>query len=232
MHCSALLTLSRSSGFGEPRFRTLALDLFSERNVGLLRSPADTRYRVPEPSCRGDVLGHPFRRSGAREDLETPVQNIRYINGLVGPNGHEVSPSHLAGFVPRLTKRTQNLAVLVKFDNAIISAICHPNVLIGCDYQTIGVADASPLFNKIAILIKDLYALILAVADIDATLLVDGNRVGQIEFSFGCAVLAPGLDVIAVSIKLDDARIAITIRYVDVSVFGKGHIGRFVEQPV
>src|SRR5664280_3831865 len=190
------------------------------------------RYRAPEHSSRGDVTGHPTRRSGAGEDLETPVQHIRYINGLVSPNGHEVSPSHLAGFMPRFTKRSQDPAVLVQFDNAIISAICHPNVLIGCDHQTIRVADAGPLVNEVAILVEDLYALILTVADIDATLLVDGNRVGQIEFSWACAVLAPGLDVIAVPIELDDARIPITVGSVDVAVFSKGHIGRLVEKAV
>ena len=115
--------------------------------------------------------------------------------------------------MPRFTKRSQDPPVLVQFDNAIISTICHPNVLIGCDHQTTRVADAGPLVDEAAILVEDLYALILTVADIDATLLVDGNRVGQIEFSWAGAELAPGLNVIAVPIELDDARIAVTVGY-------------------
>src|SRR5208283_5326519 len=164
-----------------------------EGNGGLLRSPSDTRHGAPKHSYRRDVPGHVAGRRGGGEYIEAPIQHIGDVDRLIQPYGHEVSPGHLAGFMARLTEGPHDLAVLIEFDNTIISTIHHPNVLIRGNQQTVGVADASPFLDEFAVRIKDLYALILAVANIDAALVVDRNRVRQVEFTDAGSVFSPGL---------------------------------------
>jgi hypothetical protein len=75
----------------------------------------------------------------------------------------------------RLAKSAEDLAVLIQFNNPVVSAIHHPNVLVLRNQKTIGVTDASPLLDEFTIGIKDLYALIFAVANVYAALVVDSN---------------------------------------------------------
>lgn len=72
--------------------------------------------------------------------------------------------------------RGLNSAVLVEFNDPIISSIGHLNVLVSRDHQSIGITNASPLLNEIAIAIENLYALVLAIADVHASLTVYGYR--------------------------------------------------------
>src|ERR1022692_1656860 len=53
----------------------------------------------------------------------------------------------------------------------------------------------------------------------------------QVEFTDTGPVFSPRLDVVAVTIELHDARIAVAIGYVYVAVPGESHVGRLVEQP-
>ena len=87
---------------------------------------------------------------------------------MIWSDGHEVSPRHLATLMARLTEGTDDLAVLIQLDNTAISAVHHPNVLVWCNQQTVGVADAGPFLDESAVRIKDLYALILAIANVYA----------------------------------------------------------------
>ncbi len=138
----------------------------------------------------------------------------------------------MAGLVSRLTKGAEDLAVLIQFDNPVVSAVHHPNVLVWCNRQTVGVADISPLLDELTLRIKDLNALILAIANIHAALVVDGDTMRQIEFADACSVFSPSLDEVTVTIKLYDTRIAIAIRYVNISVLRESHVGGLVEQPI
>lgn len=151
---------------------------------------------------------------------------------MIRPDGHEVSPGKLAGFVAGLAEGAKDFAVLVEFDDAIVSSIDHPNVLVRGDLQTVRVTVAVPLLDEFAVGVKDLDTLILAIPDVDAALIVDGDAVRQIKFAGAGSELSPRLEIIAIAIKLYDARIAVTIGHVNVAVPGEGHVGGLVEQPV
>jgi len=126
-------------------------------------------------SYRWNVFGHVpgWRTTG--KDVEAPIQHVRDIDRLIGSHGQEVSPCHLARLMCGFTEGTDDLAVLVQFDDPVVSSIRHPNMLIAGNHQTIRVADSSPLLNEVSIRIEDLYPLIFTVANVYASLFVDGN---------------------------------------------------------
>src|SRR5208282_1700650 len=164
--------------------------------------------------------------------VKSPIQHIRDVDGLIWSDRHEVRPCHLAGLVSGLAERAENLAALIQFDYPVVSSVRHPNVLIRRNHQAIGVADTRPLLDKVAVCIKNLYPLILTVANIYPSVFVDGHAMRQVEFTNACAVFSPCLDVVSVAIELYDARIAIAIRHVNVAILCESHVGRLVEQPV
>src|SRR5215208_37086 len=59
-------------------------------------------------------------------------------------------------------------------------------------------AELRPLVEEFAVLIENLDAIILPIADEQPPLRIDGDRVGNIEFSRSRTLLAPGLDELAV----------------------------------
>jgi glycyl-tRNA synthetase alpha subunit len=95
--------------------------------------------------------------------------------------------------MPRFTKGAEDLAVLIQFDDPVVSTVHHPNVLVWCNQQTIGVTDVSPLPDELTLGIEDLDALILAVAHIYAALFVDSNTMRQVEFASACSVFSQAL---------------------------------------
>jgi len=105
-------------------------------------------------------------------------------------------------------------------------------MLIGCNYQTIWITNVGPLFDEVAFCIKNLDPLIFSIAHIDTAFLIDGHTVRQIEFTGTLPVFAPCLDVIPVTIKLDDSRIAVTIRHVDIAILRESHVCWLVEKPI
>jgi hypothetical protein len=123
-------------------------------------------------------------RSGPRsgrceQSLEAPVQHIGDINGLIGSERHAVSPPEQTGLMARVAEGAKDLAVLIEFDDAIVSAVDHPNVLVGRDQQTLGVTDAGPLLDEFTVGVEDLDPLIFTNADLYAALIVDGDGVKQ-----------------------------------------------------
>ena len=62
-------------------------------------------------------FGQDPARGGVSQGLEASVQR------------HEVSPRELAGLMARLAKGAKDLAVRVEFNDAIRTAVDHPNVL-------------------------------------------------------------------------------------------------------
>ena len=119
-------------------------------------------------------------RSGrCEQSLEAPVQHVGDINGLIGSESHAVSPREQTGLMARLSEGAKDLAVLVEFDDAIVSAVDHPNVLVWRDQQTVGVTDAGPLLDEFTVGVEDLDPLIFAIPDLCAALIVDGDGVRQ-----------------------------------------------------
>jgi hypothetical protein len=143
-----------------------------------------------------------------------------------------VRPGELAGLMARLAEGAKDLAVLIEFDDAIVSAVDHSNVLVWRDQQTVGVTDAGPLLDEVAVGVEDQDPLIFAVADLYAALIVDGDGVRQIEFADASAEFSPSLAVITLAIKLHFTKVAIAIGDVNVAAPGKGYIGGLVKPPV
>jgi hypothetical protein len=121
---------------------------------------------------------HPAR-GRCEQSLEAPLQHVSDINSLIGSESHEVSPREQTGRVARLAEGAKDLAVLVEFDDAILSAVNHPNVLVWRDQQTVGVTDAGPSLDEFAVGVEDLDPLIFAIADLYAALIVDRDGVRQ-----------------------------------------------------
>ena len=132
----------------------------------------------------------------------------------------------------RLPKSSEDLAVLIEFDNAIVAAIAHPDVLIGRNDKTVRIPNASPLLKEITVGIEDLDALVFPIAHINAAFFVDCHRMRKVELARARSVPPPSLDVIAGPVELHHTRIAVAVGNIDFATLSERHVGRFVEQPV
>ena len=72
-------------------------------------------------------------------------------------------------------------------------------------------AELRPLLDEVAVLIEDLNAVVVAVADEQPPFGIERERVRLIEFARAGAGLAPALDQLAVLRELQDLRLALTV---------------------
>src|SRR4051812_42545568 len=77
--------------------------------------------------------------------------------------------------------------------------------------------------------VEHLNALIAAIGDIHAALRVDINRVRRVELALPASACAPRLEEPPCAIELRDARIAVSVRNVDVPRRVPGNSRRLVE---
>src|SRR5690242_10523208 len=70
-------------------------------------------------------------------------------------------------------------------------------------------AELFPLGDEMAVLVKDLDAVVLAVANEQAALGVEGQGVWAIKFADGRSFFAPGLEELAVGIEFHDAGVGV-----------------------
>ena len=80
--------------------------------------------------------------------------------------------------------------------------------LVADDQQAERIAEAAPVGQMLALGIEDLHALVAAVGDVNAVLLVDRQAVGGGELAGFFPLLAPFQQVAAVGSELDDAAVA------------------------
>ncbi len=85
--------------------------------------------------------------------------------------------------------------------------------------------------DEIAVLVEDLDAVVVAVADVEPALGVEGERVRLVEFAGTGAELAPRLDQFAVLGEFEDAVVACAVALgdEDVAVLGDDHVIGLVE---
>ena len=69
-------------------------------------------------------------------------------------------------------------------------------------------AELEPLGDELPVLIEDLNAVVLTIADEHASARIDGERVRDIELARAHAFLAPRLEELSVLVELHDARVA------------------------
>src|SRR5579863_10500247 len=120
-------------------------------------------------------------------------------------------PCQLSRSPPRLAERPQNFSILVEFDNSVVPAVHHPDVLIASDTQPVRISDPLPFLQKLSICVEDFDPSIFAVSDIDAIFLVHHNAVRQIEFTGAVPVLSPALNEVSVAVKLHHPRIPVAV---------------------
>ena len=66
-------------------------------------------------------------------------------------------------------------------------------MLVRNDEETIWIADSVPFLQEISICVKNLNALVLAIADINFSFVVDSGAVRKIKFTRAGPIFAPGL---------------------------------------
>src|SRR6185503_14027571 len=96
------------------------------------------------------------------------------------------------------------------------------------DIETARPAELTPLGEELALLVEDLNAAVGAVADEKAALRIHRERVRRVELAGARALLAPGLDELAVLGELHDAGIGLAAMAVgdeDAAVGRDEHVG-------
>src|SRR4029450_9192031 len=76
------------------------------------------------------------------------------------------------------------------------------------DIKAAGPAELKPLSDELAVLVEDLNAVVLSIADDKASPRIDGQRVNDVELARTHTLPAPGLDELAVLVEFHDARVA------------------------
>src|SRR5579864_5813111 len=84
------------------------------------------------------------------------------------------------------------------------------------------------------VLIENLDAIVLAVADKKPSLRIKGQRVRAVEFAAACSFFAPRLEELTVRIEFHDARVgrwflAVAVGDKDVAIGGNHHFGWLIE---
>ena len=102
-----------------------------------------------------------------------------------------MSPCELANSVSRLAERAQHLTSRAELDNAIVTSIDHPDMLIGRDEKAIGITDAGPLGQICSLRVEYLNPLVLAVANVNTAFAVDHDAMRQVELARSAAVAPP-----------------------------------------
>jgi hypothetical protein len=85
------------------------------------------------------------------------------------------------------------------------------------------------LVEEVTVLVKDLYAHIVAVGHVEPPPRIQGNGMWQAEVAWFRAELAPGLDEPAIPVEMDYASIAVAVRDKNVPLGRDNHVGRPVE---
>ena len=96
---------------------------------------------------------------------------------------------------------------------------------IGVEVDGVGLEKASALFEEVAVGVEELDAVVGAVADPDAVVLVQADAVGECELAGAFSPVAPGEDVLAGGGVFVDAGVVVAVGDEEVAVGGDGEIG-------
>ena len=127
----------------------------------------------------------------------------------------------------------QHIAVEIERHDLPGVAVRQPDGLIGRHEQPAGRAGVLRLADVVAVGVEHLDARVVAVGDVEQALGVEHQRVRQIEFARALALLAPGLDEIAVPIEFQNERLALAVALQHEKIAGRSdhRLVRLVEQP-
>jgi len=162
------------------------------------------------------------------EFLDTFVADFSDVNGAVFVDRDAVGHLELAGPGSFRAEAVENLALEGHDEDFIGSAVGDEKAIVGSDVHSEG-SKAAEEADEFSVLVEDLDAVVLAVADVDESFGIDPDRVGKIKLGFAGAFFAPGEFEFSVSIGADDAGVAVAISDEDVTVLCKGDVGGLVE---
>src|SRR5262245_16064609 len=92
----------------------------------------------------------------------------------------------------------EHLALQIELEDQAGVAVREPELLIGRDEQPARRTRVFRLAHESPVAVEHLDALIVAVGDVDETLAVDHDRMGEVELSRPLPLLAPQLEEVAV----------------------------------
>src|SRR6266481_5951654 len=168
------------------------------------------------------------------EFLYSPVQELRNVKRIFGRTGNLMHPTELAELFAGFSENAEDVSVQIHFVDPARVGIGSVENLFGPGSNADGPrsADVGPLFEKIPVIIEDLYPVIFPVARVLIALRVRSNGVYGVKFSRFSPSLAPGLYPVTVFVILHDARIAVSVRKKTVTGGIPGDVGRAVEKPL
>src|SRR5260370_30301155 len=166
------------------------------------------------------------------EFLYSPVQELCNVKRIFGRTGNLMHPTELAELFAGFPKNAEDVSVQIHFvDSARVGIGSVKNLFgTGSNADCPRSADIGPLFQKIPVIIEDLYPVIFSVARVHIALRVRGNGVYGVKFPRFSPFPAPGLYPVTVFVILHDARIAVSVRKKTVTGGIPGDVGRAHEE--
>ena len=139
-----------------------------------------------------------------------------------------------AGDVAERPPRGQQQARQVEFQHLLRRSVRHPEVLVVGHQKGVRTTDVRPRVQELPVLVEDLDPRVRAVADVDTTFAVDGDRVNGVHVAGPRlvgrrALLAPGHQELAVLVELDDPRVDVAVAHEERTVRQPRDVRRPVE---
>src|SRR5262245_9103653 len=128
-----------------------------------------------------DVRRHAFGGARAGDLLDRVGDEVMHLAGARAPNADAAPPSGIA------------VAHRFRF------RVCDLEYVVAVDVDAARPAELLPLGDVAAVLVENLDAVVVAVADKQPPLRIHRQRMGDIELARACALFAPGLDELAVA---------------------------------
>src|SRR5262245_20105621 len=173
-------------------------------------------------------------RSGRLLDefLDAPVQRVGHIDIVRGAHRDGVRLAELAERLALAAGDPEHVAGKIELEHLAGMAMGEPEVLVGRDEQAARRAWVLRLAQEGSVRVEHLDALVVAVGHVDEALGIDRHGMRDVELARSLALASPRRDEVAVAVELEYARLAlaVTLHHVNVTVGGKGHVVRLVEQ--
>ena len=134
----------------------------------------------------------------------------------------------LAGLGAFGAEAVEDLALEGHDEDFVGPAVGDEKAIVGSDVHSEGGKTAEEA-DEFSVLIEDLDAVVLAVADVDESFGIDPDGVGEIELGFAGAFFAPGEFEFSFWIGADDPGVAVAVGDEYVAVLRKGDVSGLVE---
>src|SRR5262249_52063318 len=156
-----------------------------------------------------DVLHHALGADLGAVDVAHGVRGDTFGRAGAGGVRHWIGDERGDGAVADPADANAALPAIVILGDRFRFGIGDVDDVVLVDEDAARPAELRPLVEVVALLIEDLDAVVLAVADEQPAARIHGQRVGNIDLARTGALLAPGLDELAVPAELHDAGVGV-----------------------